>query len=43
MGCGCKNKAKQISQQNVQTQQQSSTQQVNEALKKQVEKYYNKK
>lgn len=41
MGCGCKNKPK--TQQPQQTQQQSTTQQVNEALTKQVEKYYNKK
>lgn len=40
MGCGCKNKNKQQTTQTVKT---SQTQAVQEAIKKTVEKYYEKK
>jgi len=39
MGCGCKNKNKQTTQ----TVKTSNTQTVKEAIKKTVEKYYEKK
>jgi|LauGreDrversion4_2_1035121.scaffolds.fasta_scaffold601214_2 hypothetical protein len=44
MGCGCKNKNQgQATQQTVQTQQSSASQVVQNAIKKTVEKYYEKK
>jgi hypothetical protein len=43
MGCGCKNKNQgQATQQTVQTQQSSASQVVQNAIKKTVEKYYEK-
>ena len=44
MGCGCKNNIQgQATQQTVQTQQSSASQVVQNAIKKTVEKYYEKK
>lgn len=44
MACGCKNKQNQTQQQVApQTQQQKSPSSIQEAIKKTVEKYYNKK
>jgi len=44
MSCGCKNKQKQTQPQStVQTQQTKPTNTIQEAIKKTVEKYYNKK
>jgi len=42
MGCGCKNKTNEQTQQN-QTQQQQNNESVKASVKKIVEKYYNKK